>query len=81
MTRRDKVYLLAKRGMLLPYNEKASAWNILMDLLDRVGEKQMPKFKDIIWAVRSAQIQTRKVHRDRKLKIDNHNSEHATRTT
>lgn len=64
MNRRDRLYCIAKRGMLLPLSEKASAWNILMDLLDHLSERQLPKYRDVITAIRKAQISTRTVHRD-----------------
>jgi len=66
MNRRDRIYLVAKRGMLLPLSEKASAWNILMDLLDHLSGRQMPKYREVITAIRKAQISARAVHREVK---------------
>jgi len=70
MNRRDRLYFLAKRGMLLPLSEKASAWNILMDLLDHLSGRQMPKYREIITAIRKAQVSARMVHREVKRRKD-----------
>ena len=60
MTRRDRCYLLARRGMRLHIVSQAVAWESLCSQLEELGEKDVPKFHDVIHAIRRAIITARK---------------------
>lgn len=57
MTRRDKVYLVGKRAMKLSRDEAVSAWDSLALSLEAMGAKDIPKFEDLLQAIRVATIE------------------------
>lgn len=61
MTRRDKCHLVAKRAARLSQDEAAAAWFHLTGGVDAMGEKDVPKFRDILGAMRRATIFARQV--------------------
>lgn len=64
MTRRDKLWLISQRGQKLNRDEASSAWRILMDLLEHLGEKDLPKFNDVSAAIRRSTISAKSVQRE-----------------
>lgn len=56
MTRRDKCVLVGKRASLLDPAQAREAWYQLAILLDGMGEKDIPKFNDLLRAIRLSTI-------------------------
>lgn len=66
LSRRDQCYLAGKRGSLLTKTEAARAWFILAEQIEGYGDIDVPKFRDVITAIRSATIRS-KYHERSKL--------------
>lgn len=56
LARRERCYLLAKRAARLNDRQAAEAWRFLTEELDRFGNFDVPKFKDIFDSIRAAII-------------------------
>jgi hypothetical protein len=56
MTRRDLCYLAGKRASKLTPAQAAKAWEHLSVALEALGERDLPKFRDVIQAVRLSAI-------------------------
>lgn len=56
MTRRDKVFLVGKRATKLSKNQSAWAWHVLASQLELFGDMDMPKFRQLLRAIRVATI-------------------------
>lgn len=56
MTRRDKCYLVGKRASLLTPDEACTAWQIFSLKVQAMEEMDIPKFRDLIAAVRTSTI-------------------------
>ncbi len=56
MTRRDKCALVGKRASLLEPAQAKEAWYQLAILLDGMGDKDVPKFNDLLRAIRQSTI-------------------------
>lgn len=54
MTRRDKCYSIGKRMSKLDIFKSAKAWESLAFMIEMQGEKDIPKFKDLLTAIRLA---------------------------
>lgn len=54
--RRDRVYLAGCRAGRLTDAQSAAAWRSLSAQLQELGELDIPKFRDVIAAIRSATI-------------------------
>lgn len=62
MTRRDKCYLVGKRASQLSRYQRAYAWHLLAADLMALGNKDIPKFQDIVKAIRQATIQAKRTN-------------------
>lgn len=60
MTRRDRCYLVGKRAARLSRNQSVVAWHILAMYLDRCADMDIPKFRDLLRAIRIGTIEGRK---------------------
>ena len=60
LTRRDRCGLIAERAARLGILEAAAAWYALATSIDVLSEKDVPKFNDILGAVRSATIRAKR---------------------
>lgn len=60
-TRRDTCYLIGKRASLLTAGEAATAWSVLSQHLIQMGEIDLPKFKHLLAAIRTATVQGKRV--------------------
>ena len=56
MTRRDQCYVVGRRAQTLNATEAALAWKALGIQIEDLGKKDMPKYFDLIRAVRAATI-------------------------
>ncbi len=70
MTRRDRCHLTAKRAQKLTRGESAYAWFVVAAHLEALGDPertahQVPKFKDLLRAIRKATIAARSWGRGR----------------
>lgn len=63
MNRRDKVYLVAKRAWRLTGCDAAKAWGHLALDLETIAKTDMPKFRDLLRAIRRATIAGRRDER------------------
>lgn len=55
LTRRDRCYLVGKRALTL--TDREAAWRIVAELLnEEMAERDVPKFEDLIGAIRGATI-------------------------
>lgn len=61
MTRRDKCYLVGKRAGKLPPLEAAAAWQVLAGHIEDMSEQDIPKFNDLLRAIRKATIDAKAV--------------------
>ena len=59
-TRRDKCYLVGRRGQRLTGAAAIYAWQNLSARLIAMQERDVPKFNDILIAIRVATIQARR---------------------
>lgn len=55
-TRRDMCYSVGRRAAQLKPHEAAAAWHDMAAKIESLGDADIPKFKDIIAAVRHANI-------------------------
>lgn len=58
-TRRDMCYFVGKRGQMLRPERAAVAWRILSRRVEAMGEMDIPKFIDLLAAIRSAAVASR----------------------
>lgn len=56
MTRRDKCYLVGRRASKLTPLQAAKAWAYLAWKVESFGEADVPKFNDLIWAIRNGTL-------------------------
>lgn len=56
MTRRDLCYLVGKRAFKLHPNQAAAAWYRFATLVEGFGERDIPKFRDLLGAMRHSTI-------------------------
>lgn len=61
MMRRDRCYLVGKRAGKLAPAEAAAAWQLLAGFIEDMGERDIPKFNDLLTAVRKANIEAKSV--------------------
>lgn len=59
MTRRDKCELVGRRAENLNAAQAAVAWWQLSEELRELGDRDVPKFKDLLRAIRKATIKGR----------------------
>ena len=57
MTRRDRCYLVGRRAKRLEPPQAAIAWDELATLVENFGDRDMPKFDDLLKAIRTATIE------------------------
>lgn len=60
MRRRDMCYFIALRAGKLTPPQAAEAWYFLSRHLDRLGERDVPKFLDLLAGVRAATLHARR---------------------
>jgi len=56
LTRRDRCYLLGRRASFLTGRKAAQAWRVLAHKVEAMGDMDMPKFMDLLVAIRTATI-------------------------
>lgn len=56
MTRRDMCYMVGKRGARLTGKRAEKAWECLCRQVEALGEKDMPKYFDLLVAIRAATL-------------------------
>lgn len=61
LPRRDLCHITGGRAQKLKPCEAESAWYSLADKLQDMGEKDVPKFADLLSAIRTATIKGRRV--------------------
>ncbi|HXJ75742.1 MAG TPA: hypothetical protein VNM37_22990, partial [Candidatus Dormibacteraeota bacterium] len=61
-TRRDLCYLLGRRGSRFNLLQSAEAWGILCRQLEALGEKDVPKWMDVMVAINVARISAKRRH-------------------
>lgn len=61
LTRRDRCYLFGRRAFKLNPNQAQFAWWHLAELIERMGELDVPKFNDLLVAVRVATVRARRL--------------------
>lgn len=59
LTRRDLCFLCGSRAAFLSRHEAATAWLTLARDLETLSERDLPKFRDLITAIRAATIHAR----------------------
>lgn len=57
--RRDRCELIGRRGKTLSEKHMANAWGLLCQSMVELGERDMPKFEDVLKAIRLATIRAR----------------------
>jgi hypothetical protein len=60
MTRRDQCYLVGRRASFLVGAQAATAWSALAQRLEAMSEMDIPKFRDLLTAIRTATIVARR---------------------
>lgn len=58
--RRDLCYIVGIRAARLNPMEAATAWSLLAGQLEELGDEELPKFKHLISAIRTATIQAKR---------------------
>jgi hypothetical protein len=61
MPRRDRCHLIGHLGHRLTPAQAEAAWFELCAALERLGEKDIPKFNDLLESVRNATIHAKRV--------------------
>jgi hypothetical protein len=56
MPRRDLCYVVGRRANKLTTDEAAVAWFFLARHLERLGERDIPKFKDVLAGIRTGTL-------------------------
>lgn len=56
VTRRDKCWSVGRRALLLPPERAAIAWLAVARDLVAMGERDLPKFNDLLRSIRAATI-------------------------
>jgi hypothetical protein len=69
MTRRDHCHLVGSRAFKLNVQESSLAWTELAYQLMELGEKDIPKYRDLIHAIRTATVRARKTARTAALPV------------
>lgn len=64
MTRRDRCHLVGVRAERLNAIQSGYAWNVLAGLLQAMGERDVPKFDDVMSAIRAATIEGASLAKD-----------------
>jgi hypothetical protein len=59
-TRRDRCYLIGRRGQRLSPAQAAAAWFHVSEKIEAMGESDVPKFNDILIAFHVAAILARR---------------------
>jgi hypothetical protein len=54
LTRRDRCFLVGRRAGKLNYSQAITAWFAFAVRVEEFGEKDVPKFNDILTAMRDA---------------------------
>lgn len=59
MTRRDRCYLVGKRAGMLAHHQAARAWRMLAADIEAFGQADVPKFNQLLAAVRRSTIHSK----------------------
>jgi hypothetical protein len=59
MTRRDMCDFVSRRGQRLDPEQSSRAWQELMTRMEQLAETDMPKFKNLLLAIRSSTLVAR----------------------
>lgn len=59
MTRRDRCYLIGRRGLRLTSYQAVKAWFHLADQIERMGDKDVPRFNDLLIAFEVAAVKAK----------------------
>jgi hypothetical protein len=60
LTRRDRCYLFGRRAVRLTPPQAAEAWYALAEKVEAMGEKDVPKFNDVLIAFRVATVRSKR---------------------
>lgn len=60
LTRRDRCFVNGSRAVRLSEEQAARAWRELATRLGEMAERDVPKFNDLLEAIRAATIHARK---------------------
>lgn len=66
MTRRDKCFKVGEKAMRLNNEQAKDAWYSLAAELIELGERDVPKFRDVLYAVIFATMTGRRISRQTK---------------
>lgn len=61
MTRRDTCHLVGKRAQTLQPNQASAAWYHLAELIEGMGDLDIPKFRHLLHAVRITTIHAKQL--------------------
>jgi hypothetical protein len=61
LPRRDRCYVTGRRALHLTGDRAAAAWRILAGELQDMGMMEIPKYRDLLRAIRKATIGARKL--------------------
>jgi len=64
MTRRDRCWLNGRRAYLLKQEQAAHAWQALAEGLAALGDKDVPRFDDLMAAIRRATVRGKHLKRE-----------------
>ncbi len=54
--RRDRCYFVGRRAHTLSPPQAAEAWYLLAERVEALGDRDLPKYRDLITAIRDATI-------------------------
>jgi hypothetical protein len=61
LPRRDRCFATGRRALLLTGDRAAAAWRLLAGELQDMGMMEIPKYRDLLRAIRKATIGARKL--------------------
>lgn len=61
LTRRDRCYLIGRRANTLTMGQADHAWRILASKLENMGDMDVPKFNDLLIAIRVATVLSKRL--------------------
>lgn len=61
LTRRDRCYIIGRRAFRLTASQAQFAWWHLAELIERMGELDVPKFNNLLIAVRVATVRAKRL--------------------
>lgn len=64
MTRRDQCYLVGRRARTCSIAQAAAAWTDLSARIEAMGDLDIPKFRDVLYAIRKATLTGKMINHD-----------------